>query len=64
MIPLVYLEAYTSTIKMITLILEGTPVEQRKANSIMWFNITWPVFKGIFPVEVQKQVEDTMKGVK
>jgi hypothetical protein len=64
MIPEIYLAAYTETLKLINLILEGTPIEQRKANSIIWFNITWPVFKGAFPKEVQEQVDGVMKGVK
>lgn len=64
MIPDLYIAAYTETIKLINLLLEGTPIEQRKANSIIWFNLTWPALKGIFPEEVQKQVETIMQGVK
>lgn len=64
MIPEIYLGFATEVLRLINNILEGTPTEQRKANSILWFNTTWPIVKGIFPEATQKQVEAIMQGVK
>lgn len=66
--PLVIIPLITEIIKLINLILEGTPVEQRRANSMAWYFATWPVLKGLLsllkvPPEAIAQIEEQMKGV-
>lgn len=64
MIPDTYIALATEILRLINNILEGTPIEQRKANAILWFNGTWPLVKGLFPEATQKQIEEIMKGIK
>lgn len=64
MIPTIYLAFITEVVKLVNNILEGIPVEQRKANSIIWFNTTWPLVKHMFPKETQDQITAIMQGVK
>lgn len=64
MLPDIYVTFATELLRLINNILEGTPIEQRKANSVLWFNTTWPIVKGMFPKETQEQVETIMKEVK
>jgi hypothetical protein len=40
--PLLILTLLAEALKLINLILEGVPVEQRRAQSIAWFWLTWP----------------------
>lgn len=64
MTPLIIAELVKEALRLANNLLEGTPVEQRRANAVIWFNTTWPLFKGLFPLETQKQVEEIMKNVK
>ena len=61
---IVILELTKEVLRLINNLLEGTPIEQRKANAILWFNTTWPLMKNLFPAEIQTQVMELMKGVK
>jgi len=51
-------------LKLICLLLEGTPIEQRRAASIAWFHTTWPLVAWAIPEEPRKQVEQIMADVK
>lgn len=50
-------------LRLVCLLIEGTPMEQRRATALQWFWMWWPVTKGLLKPEQQKQIEDVMKGV-
>lgn len=56
----------TQILKLITLLLEGVPIEQRRATAITWFWLNWPLAKlflkmGRTPQDVIDQIEAGMK---
>lgn len=50
-------------LRLVCLLIEGTPIEQRQATALQWFWMWWPVTKGLLKPEQQKQIEDVMQGV-
>jgi len=64
MLPDAIIALITETLRLINNIIEGTPIEQRKANSIIAYNMVWPIYKGLLPSETVTQIEEIMKGVK
>lgn len=66
---LVIVALITELLKLINLLLEGVPIEQRRAQSIVWFWATWPGLKAVLklgkvPDEALAQAEAMMKDVK
>lgn len=66
---LVIVALLVEILKLINLLLEGVPIEQRRAQSILWFWATWPALKTILklgkvPDEALTQAEELMKDVK
>lgn len=58
----------TNALKLIILILEGVPVEQRKAQALIWFHLWWPLTKSLLrlngtPPEVFEQVEKLVGAI-
>lgn len=56
----------TEALKLINLLLEGVPIEQRQVQAKVWFWSTWPVTKfflkiGNTPQSVIDQIEQQMK---
>ncbi len=51
-------------LKLACLILEGIPVEQRRASAVQWFWMWWPLTKNMLKPEQQKQVEEIMQEAK
>lgn len=43
--------------KVVVLILEGVPVEQRRASALVWFHMWYPLAKLFLSKEQEKQVE-------
>lgn len=50
-------------LRLVNLLLESTPIEQRRAQAVLWFNIWWPFWKLFLNDEQEKQVEKIMQGV-
>lgn len=49
-------------IRLINLILESTPIEQRRAQSLLWFNLWWPILKNFLNEDQQKQIDRIISG--
>lgn len=68
MIPAIALELINNILKLVILIVEGTPVEQRQANARIWFWTWWPATRfmlklGKVPDEALDSIEKAMKEV-
>jgi hypothetical protein len=50
-------------LRLINLLIEGTPIEQRRATAIAWFHATWPFVSWALPADIRKQVEEIMARV-
>jgi len=57
-------ELATQILRLINNLIEGCPIEERRAFAIMWYGATWPLIKGLFPKATQDAVEAAMAGVK
>lgn len=69
MITTMILPLVTEALKLVNLLIEGTPMDQRQAQARVWFLTWWPLTKGILRLngvsEVElKQIEELAKGVK
>jgi len=51
-------------LKLIRLIIEGVPIEQRRAEAVKWFYLWWPLSKLLVPKEYHAQIESIMKSIK
>lgn len=51
-------------LRLVILLLEGIPPEQRKATAIVWWNMWWPIGKLWLKEDQRAQVESIMAGVK
>lgn len=51
-------------LRLICLIIEGVPIEQRRATAMQWFYIWWPLGKLLVPKEYHTQIESIMKNIK
>lgn len=60
MIPLGLLE---QAIKLIILLIEGIPPEQRRATAIAWFWMWWPAAKLFLRTEQEQQIEAIMNKI-
>lgn len=67
MITLAILPLITEALKLVNLLIEGTPIEQRQAQARVWF-LTWlPLTKGILKLNgvsdaELKEIEELAKG--
>lgn len=50
-------------LRLICLLIEGIPPEQRRATAITWFWMWWPMAKWWLNKEQETQIEAIMKGV-
>lgn len=64
MTPLVVIELAMEVIRLINNLTEGKPPEQRKAEAIIGYNLTWPIIKPLLPASTVEQVEGLMKNIK
>ena len=67
MITLAVLPLITQALKLVNLLIEGTPIEQRQAQARVWFAVWYPLTKGILKLngvsdEELKQIEELAKG--
>lgn len=53
--------AIEAVCRLVTTILEGIPVEQRRATALSWFWMWWPVTKRFLNKEQQEQIERIMQ---
>ncbi len=51
-------------LRLVILILEGIPPEQRQAQAIAWFYLWWPVAKLFLKKEQEQQIEAIMATIK
>ena len=52
-------------LRLICLLIEGVPIEQRRATAVAWFWMWWPLVKGaIKNKDHQAQIESLMNSVK
>jgi hypothetical protein len=63
MIPTAILALLEQILRLINNLIEGTPMEQRRANALIWFHATWPIIKPMLPKDVQAAVEQAMASV-
>lgn len=54
-------------LRLVNAILEGIPVEQRRAEAVKWFWLTWPSAKVLLrwagaPPDAVQHIETLMKG--
>lgn len=69
MMPIVLLSVIAEGLKLANTILEGVPVDQRRAQAMAWFWLTWPILKPWLkvagtPDDAIAQIEALMKGTK
>lgn len=62
-LPQIILEA----LRLLNLLLEGIPVQQRQAEAVKWFWLTWPAAQRFLkwagaPADAIAQIESIMKG--
>lgn len=61
---LAVLPLVTEVIRLINNIIEGKPMEQRRAEAIIAFNLLWPIAKPVMPADVAAAVEKLMSEIK
>lgn len=49
--------------KVVGLILEGVPVEQRRASALVWFHMWYPLAKLFLSPAQEKQIEAIMAKI-
>jgi hypothetical protein len=64
---LIALPLITEALKTVNLLLEGVSIDQRRAQSLAWFWMTWPVTRTILsalkvPPEELTKIEELAKG--
>lgn len=64
MIPTILIPLAVEILRLVNNLIEGTPLEQRRANSIIWYQTTWPLVKGLLPPATQAAIEAAMVDVK
>ena len=50
-------------LRLINNLIEGTPMEQRRATALGWYKATWPLVAWAIPEATRVQIEEIMKGV-
>lgn len=50
-------------LRLVVLLIEGIPPEQRRATAIAWFWMWWPVTKLWLKKEQQDQIEQIMNSI-
>ncbi len=63
MIALPVLAVIEQVLRLINNLIEGTPMEQRRATALGWYAATWPLVAWAIPPDIRKQVEDIMAKV-
>lgn len=58
------LELANQILRLLNNLIEGCPMEERRAFAIMWYGATWPIIKGLFPEATRKSIESLMENVK
>lgn len=61
---LIYAALLTEIFKLINNLLEGKPLEQRQAEALIWFNLTWPLFKNSVSKDQAEAIENVIKNIK
>ena len=65
MIPLI-IPLITEALRTVNLLLEGVDVDQRRAQSLAWFWMTWPIMKSVLALSVSPdelaKIEALAKG--
>ena len=64
MLSLPILALIEQVLRLINNLIEGTPLEQRRAAAIAWYHATWPLVSWAIPADTRKQVEQIMSEVK
>lgn len=55
---------FEQLLKLFNLLIEGMPIEQRRANALIWFHLTWPIVAPLIPLEDRKAIEEAISKVK
>lgn len=63
-IALAALPLLTEVFKLINNIIEAKPADQRAAEAIIWFDITWTPLRALFPKDTQDAVDALMTKAK
>jgi hypothetical protein len=64
MIPTVILPVIEQVLRLVNNLIEGTPIEQRRATALGWYQATWPLVAWAIPKETREQIEKIMSEVK
>lgn len=51
----------TEALRLANTLLEGVPVEQRRAQALAWWAMTWPLVRPFVPAEVRDKIEALMR---
>jgi hypothetical protein len=63
MIPAAVLSVIEQILRLINNLIEGTPMEQRRATALGWYRATWPLVAWAIPADTRKQIEEIMSQV-
>lgn len=63
MIPTLVLPLITEVLRLVNNIIEGKPMEQRRAEALIAFQVTKPLIYPLLTEEARQQVDQLMKGV-
>jgi hypothetical protein len=63
MIPAAVLSVIEQVLRLINNLIEGTPMEQRRAVALGWYSATWPLVAWAIPADTRKQIEEIMAKV-
>ena len=63
MIPAAVLSVIEQVLRLINNLIEGTPMEQRRAVALGWYRVTWPLLAWAIPEAQRKQIEELMATV-
>jgi hypothetical protein len=63
MLPTAILALATEIIRLVNTLLEGKSIEQRAAEALIWFRLTWPLVKPFIPASERAAIEQQMASV-
>ena len=63
MIPAAVLSIIEQVLRLINNLIEGTPMEQRRAVALGWYRATWPLVAWAIPADTRAQIEAIMATV-
>lgn len=55
--------AIEQALRLANLLIEATPIEQRRANAIAWFWLWWPAMKAFLSKDQEAQIEGIMNQI-